>query len=194
MLKRVRSGIREVHMSRTLRGSMIAIERGEGFLLLTSSSEEQLLLWKVCLIKKKALGSRWKRWSAKAWNKLHVPPFSFMKLWILHLNYIFHLNFRFSIQSLFDLKTVFSALGIRDAFDPTTANFKGISGKRLEWIQSDNWPNTYRLWDNIEEIRQTQVSFIDCTSFSVNSKTEFPFNQSTLLLIIAIGMDGLGRM
>ncbi|XP_048786305.1 serpin E3 isoform X1 [Lagopus muta] len=34
---------------------------------------------------------------------------------------------RFSIQSLFDLKTVFSALGIRDAFDPTTANFKGIS-------------------------------------------------------------------
>ncbi|NWW75836.1 SERP3 protein, partial [Climacteris rufus] len=34
---------------------------------------------------------------------------------------------RFSIQSLFDLKTVFSALGIRDAFDPNTANFKGIS-------------------------------------------------------------------
>uniref|UniRef100_A0A8C3QQA6 Serpin family E member 3 n=1 Tax=Cyanoderma ruficeps TaxID=181631 RepID=A0A8C3QQA6_9PASS len=34
---------------------------------------------------------------------------------------------RFSIQSLFDLKTVLSALGIRDAFDPTTANFKGIS-------------------------------------------------------------------
>ncbi|KFP27695.1 Serpin E3, partial [Colius striatus] len=34
---------------------------------------------------------------------------------------------RFSIQSLFDLKTVFSALGIRDAFDPMTANFKGIS-------------------------------------------------------------------
>ncbi|XP_009705555.1 PREDICTED: serpin E3 [Cariama cristata] len=34
---------------------------------------------------------------------------------------------RFSIQSLFDLKTVFSALGIRDAFDPITANFKGIS-------------------------------------------------------------------
>uniref|UniRef100_G1NQ70 Serpin family E member 3 n=1 Tax=Meleagris gallopavo TaxID=9103 RepID=G1NQ70_MELGA len=34
---------------------------------------------------------------------------------------------RFSIQSLFDLKTVFSTLGIRDAFDPTTANFKGIS-------------------------------------------------------------------
>uniref|UniRef100_A0A669QSE1 Serpin family E member 3 n=1 Tax=Phasianus colchicus TaxID=9054 RepID=A0A669QSE1_PHACC len=34
---------------------------------------------------------------------------------------------RFSIQSLFDLKTVFSALGIRDAFDPTAANFKGIS-------------------------------------------------------------------
>ncbi|NXU57054.1 SERP3 protein, partial [Turnix velox] len=34
---------------------------------------------------------------------------------------------RFSIQSLFDLKTAFSALGIRDAFDPTTANFKGIS-------------------------------------------------------------------
>ncbi|NXU15033.1 SERP3 protein, partial [Pardalotus punctatus] len=34
---------------------------------------------------------------------------------------------RFSIQSLFDLKTVFSALGIKDAFDPTTANFKGIS-------------------------------------------------------------------
>uniref|UniRef100_A0A8C5T5I3 Serpin family E member 3 n=1 Tax=Malurus cyaneus samueli TaxID=2593467 RepID=A0A8C5T5I3_9PASS len=33
----------------------------------------------------------------------------------------------FSIQSLFDLKTVFSALGIRDAFDPMTANFKGIS-------------------------------------------------------------------
>ncbi|XP_010285797.1 PREDICTED: serpin E3-like, partial [Phaethon lepturus] len=34
---------------------------------------------------------------------------------------------RFSIQSLFDLKTFFSALGIKDAFDPTTANFKGIS-------------------------------------------------------------------
>ncbi|XP_008933376.1 PREDICTED: serpin E3 [Merops nubicus] len=34
---------------------------------------------------------------------------------------------RFSIQSLFDLKTVFYALGIRDAFDPNTANFKGIS-------------------------------------------------------------------
>ncbi|NXY86642.1 SERP3 protein, partial [Alcedo cyanopectus] len=34
---------------------------------------------------------------------------------------------RFSIQSLFDLKTVFAALGIRDAFDPITANFKGIS-------------------------------------------------------------------
>ncbi|NWS51653.1 SERP3 protein, partial [Chunga burmeisteri] len=34
---------------------------------------------------------------------------------------------RFSIQSLFDLKTVFSALGIKDAFDPITANFKGIS-------------------------------------------------------------------
>ncbi|NXP45441.1 SERP3 protein, partial [Heliornis fulica] len=34
---------------------------------------------------------------------------------------------RFSIQSLFDLKTVFSALGIRDAFDPLAANFKGIS-------------------------------------------------------------------
>ncbi|NXC00505.1 SERP3 protein, partial [Orthonyx spaldingii] len=34
---------------------------------------------------------------------------------------------RFSVQSLFDLKTVFSALGIRDAFDPIAANFKGIS-------------------------------------------------------------------
>ncbi|NWU42308.1 SERP3 protein, partial [Hylia prasina] len=34
---------------------------------------------------------------------------------------------RFGIQSLFDLKTVLSALGIRDAFDPITANFKGIS-------------------------------------------------------------------
>ncbi|NXL08531.1 SERP3 protein, partial [Mesembrinibis cayennensis] len=34
---------------------------------------------------------------------------------------------RFSIQSLFDLKTIFSALGIRDAFNPITANFKGIS-------------------------------------------------------------------
>ncbi|NXL18830.1 SERP3 protein, partial [Setophaga kirtlandii] len=34
---------------------------------------------------------------------------------------------RFSIQSLFDLKTVLSALGIRDAFDPIAANFKGIS-------------------------------------------------------------------
>ncbi|NXM71193.1 SERP3 protein, partial [Serilophus lunatus] len=34
---------------------------------------------------------------------------------------------RFSIQSIFDLKTVFSALGIRDAFDPITANFQGIS-------------------------------------------------------------------
>ncbi|NXL94208.1 SERP3 protein, partial [Alectura lathami] len=34
---------------------------------------------------------------------------------------------RFSIQSLFDLKTVFSALGIRDAFDPISANFKGMS-------------------------------------------------------------------
>ncbi|KAM6094894.1 serpin E3 [Chlamydotis macqueenii] len=34
---------------------------------------------------------------------------------------------RFNIQGLFDLKTVFSALGIRDAFDPINANFKGIS-------------------------------------------------------------------
>ncbi|KFO58732.1 Serpin E3, partial [Corvus brachyrhynchos] len=34
---------------------------------------------------------------------------------------------RFSIRSLFDLTTAFSALGIRDAFDPITANFKGIS-------------------------------------------------------------------
>ncbi|NXV03054.1 SERP3 protein, partial [Cettia cetti] len=34
---------------------------------------------------------------------------------------------RFSIQSLFDLKTILSALGVRDAFDPITANFKGIS-------------------------------------------------------------------
>ncbi|NXB16824.1 SERP3 protein, partial [Rhagologus leucostigma] len=34
---------------------------------------------------------------------------------------------RFSIQSIFDLKAVFYALGIRDAFDPITANFKGIS-------------------------------------------------------------------
>ncbi|NXI89906.1 SERP3 protein, partial [Psophia crepitans] len=34
---------------------------------------------------------------------------------------------RFSIQSLFDLKTVLSPLGIRDAFDPIAANFKGIS-------------------------------------------------------------------
>ncbi|NWS27682.1 SERP3 protein, partial [Polioptila caerulea] len=34
---------------------------------------------------------------------------------------------RFSIQSLFDLKTILSSLGIRDAFDPITANFKGIS-------------------------------------------------------------------
>ncbi|OXB77209.1 UNVERIFIED_CONTAM: hypothetical protein H355_012576 [Colinus virginianus] len=39
-------------------------------------------------------------------------------------------TFMFSIQSLFDLKTVFSALGIRDAFDPIAANFKGISGER----------------------------------------------------------------
>ncbi|NXJ52646.1 SERP3 protein, partial [Spizaetus tyrannus] len=41
---------------------------------------------------------------------------------------------RFSIQSLFDLKTVFSALGIRDAFDPITANFKGISGQDSLYI------------------------------------------------------------
>ncbi|NXP76210.1 SERP3 protein, partial [Ramphastos sulfuratus] len=34
---------------------------------------------------------------------------------------------RFSVHSLFDLKTVFSALGIRDAFDPTAADFRGIS-------------------------------------------------------------------
>ncbi|NWT56372.1 SERP3 protein, partial [Erythrocercus mccallii] len=34
---------------------------------------------------------------------------------------------RFGIQSFFDLKTALSALGIRDAFDPITANFKGIS-------------------------------------------------------------------
>ncbi|NXN07816.1 SERP3 protein, partial [Indicator maculatus] len=34
---------------------------------------------------------------------------------------------RFSVHSLFDLKTVFAALGIRDAFDPITANFRGIS-------------------------------------------------------------------
>ncbi|KFV62168.1 Serpin E3, partial [Dryobates pubescens] len=34
---------------------------------------------------------------------------------------------RFSVHSLFDLKTAFSALGIRDAFDPSTANFRGIS-------------------------------------------------------------------
>ncbi|NXS36650.1 SERP3 protein, partial [Pomatostomus ruficeps] len=41
---------------------------------------------------------------------------------------------RFSIQSLFDLKTAFSALGIRDAFDPITANFKGISEKDSLYI------------------------------------------------------------
>ncbi|NXQ97227.1 SERP3 protein, partial [Sagittarius serpentarius] len=41
---------------------------------------------------------------------------------------------RFSIQSLFDLKTAFSALGIRDAFDPITANFKGISGQDSLYI------------------------------------------------------------
>ncbi|KFQ90256.1 Serpin E3, partial [Phoenicopterus ruber ruber] len=41
---------------------------------------------------------------------------------------------RFSIQSLFDLKTVFSALGIRDAFDPITANFKGISEQASLYI------------------------------------------------------------
>ncbi|NXH14406.1 SERP3 protein, partial [Bucco capensis] len=41
---------------------------------------------------------------------------------------------RFSIQSLFDLKTVFSALGIRDAFDPITANFKGISEQESLYI------------------------------------------------------------
>ncbi|KAM9389715.1 serpin E3 [Phaethornis superciliosus] len=41
---------------------------------------------------------------------------------------------RFSIQSLFDLKTVFSALGIRDAFDPITANFKGISEQSSLYI------------------------------------------------------------
>ncbi|NXG46779.1 SERP3 protein, partial [Psilopogon haemacephalus] len=34
---------------------------------------------------------------------------------------------RFSVHSLFDLKTVFSALGIRDAFDPIAADFRGIS-------------------------------------------------------------------
>ncbi|NXW53654.1 SERP3 protein, partial [Eurystomus gularis] len=41
---------------------------------------------------------------------------------------------RFSIQSLFDLRTVFSALGIRDAFDPITANFKGISEQDSVYI------------------------------------------------------------
>ncbi|KAM6438926.1 serpin E3 [Rhynochetos jubatus] len=41
---------------------------------------------------------------------------------------------RFSIQSLFDLNTVFSALGIRDAFDPITANFKGISEQSSLYI------------------------------------------------------------
>ncbi|KAM9203396.1 serpin E3 [Mergus octosetaceus] len=41
---------------------------------------------------------------------------------------------RFSIQSLFDLKTVFSALGIRDAFDPITANFKGVSEQASLYI------------------------------------------------------------
>ncbi|NWX63877.1 SERP3 protein, partial [Promerops cafer] len=41
---------------------------------------------------------------------------------------------RFSIQSIFDLKTVLSALGIRDAFDPITANFKGISEKDSLYI------------------------------------------------------------
>ncbi|NXU40652.1 SERP3 protein, partial [Drymodes brunneopygia] len=41
---------------------------------------------------------------------------------------------RFSIQSLFDLKTVFSALGIMDAFDPITANFKGISEQNSLYI------------------------------------------------------------
>ncbi|XP_064501852.1 serpin E3 isoform X3 [Pseudopipra pipra] len=41
---------------------------------------------------------------------------------------------RFSIQSLFDLKTVFSALGVKDAFDPITANFKGISDQDSLYI------------------------------------------------------------
>lgn len=58
-------------------------------------------------------------------------PFNSTKLYKT-LNKVYHVNFRFSIQSLFDLKTVLSALGIRDAFDPITANFKGISGKRLD--------------------------------------------------------------
>ncbi|NXA15311.1 SERP3 protein, partial [Sapayoa aenigma] len=40
----------------------------------------------------------------------------------------------FSIQSIFDLKTVFSALGIRDTFDPITANFKGISDQDSLYI------------------------------------------------------------
>ncbi|NXR15109.1 SERP3 protein, partial [Semnornis frantzii] len=34
---------------------------------------------------------------------------------------------RFSVHSLFDLKTVFSALGIREAFDPIAADLRGIS-------------------------------------------------------------------
>lgn len=102
-----------------------------------------------------------------------------MKLQISHLNKIYHINFRFSIQSLFDLKTVFSSLGIRDAFDPITANFKGISGKRLDWIKNDRWPNSCRCLhvnDSVDLGLQNWLHFFLCETLKYSSHSAVLLN------------------
>ena len=95
-----------------------------------------------------------------------------MKLWVPHLNKISYIHFRFSIQSLFDLKTAFSALGIRDAFDPITANFEGISGKRLHGIKNNHWPNSCRLFhlnDAVDLGLLNWLYFFFCETLKYNS-------------------------
>jgi len=56
-LKRGHLGKCKVHVSIRLRGGLIAIARGEGFLLLTSSGADESLFCKLHLISWKALGS-----------------------------------------------------------------------------------------------------------------------------------------
>lgn len=54
IVKRGHLGKYRVHVSRRLRGGMIAIDEGEGFLPLTSSGENESLFCKVHLIRRKA--------------------------------------------------------------------------------------------------------------------------------------------
>lgn len=41
---------------------------------------------------------------------------------------------RFKIQNKFNLRSVLPAMGISDAFNPTTADFSGISGQYSNYI------------------------------------------------------------